>query len=154
MPGARFVPGLLAGIVLFDLVINLPAISPVSPVASLLAPSLDLLVVVALLLTVARGGPGVRTGFAVGVAVLVGLAVGLQAYLRWGAGSLAAGPVAAGASFLASRLVYPGLADPVLRSLVLLTAALCAVIQALLGVRIFGPSAVAGTIRAVGEGLQ
>ncbi len=154
MQATRPVPGLLAGIVLFDILLNLPAFSPASPVASLLAPSLDLLVAVAFLLTVARSSPGVRTGFAVGLALLAGPVIGIGAFLRWGPPSLAAGPAAAAASFFLARLLYPGLADRLLRSLVLLAAATCAVIQALLGVRIFGPSAAAAAIRAVSQGLQ
>ncbi len=154
MTGARSAPGLLAGIVLFDILINLPAFSPAVPVSSLLAPSLDLLVVVALLMTVARAGPGVRAGCAVGLAILLGAAVGVQAYLRWGAPSLACGPAAGAASFFLTRLLYPGLADSLLRSLVLLAAALCAVIQALLGVRVFGPSAAAGVLRMITGGLR
>jgi hypothetical protein len=173
MDGARSLPGFLAGIVLFDIIINLPGFSPASPFASLLSPSLDLLVVLAVFLTAARGGSGVRTGFAVGVAVLVGLTVGLRGYLRWGAPEagrfLAAGAVlpliglggaglgAAGlsglASFFLSRPVYRGLADVILRSLFILAVACCTVVQALLGARIFAPSGVPGMLRVIGERL-
>jgi len=171
MDGARLAPGFLAGVVLLDILVDLPGFSPAAPVASLLSPSLDLLIVLAVLMSAARGGPGLRAGFAAAVAAFMGLSIGLRAYLRWGAPEatrfLAAGAVfpivllglaaviaaalAGIASFLLSRLLYRGLAHAVLRSLFLLVAACCAVIQALAGVRIFAPSSVPGILRAIGE---
>ena len=161
MDGARLAPALLGGMVLFDILINLPGLSAVSPLASVLAPSVDLLVVLAILMSAARGGQGVRTGFAVGVSALVALVTGWQAYHRWGASSawqlLALGAAACGAgaaSFFLSKLVYRGFRDAVLRSLFLLAAASCAVIQALLGLRIFAPSSVPGILSAIGAGFK
>ena len=143
-------PGLLAGMVCFDLLLNGPRFSLVSPLASLAVPSIDLLVVLAVLLSAAHGTERVRTGFALGVAILLAFFLGWQAYRRWGASDgalrlalLGIAAVGAGAaSFFLSRLVLRGFRDVVLRSLFLLAAAGCAVIQALLGLRIFAPSVV------------
>jgi len=158
---ASLAPGLLAGMVLFDVLINLPGVSQASPLTSLLAPSLDLLVVLAVLMSAAYGSQRVRTGFAVGVSVFLALFLGWQAYLRWGAPGaariavLCMAAVGAGvASFFLSRLVLRGFNDAVLRSLFLLAAASCAVVQAILGVRIFSPSGMPGILRAIGQGFK
>jgi len=152
-------PGLLAGIVLIDLLINLPGISPGSPLASLLAPSLDLLVALALLMSAAYGGQRVRTGFAAGVSVLLAILIGWEGYRRWGtpgAGRILivgiAAVVACAAFFFLSKLVLRGFRDAVIRNLFLLAAAGCAVVQALLGVRIFAPSVVPGMLKTIGGG--
>jgi hypothetical protein len=142
--------GLLAGIVAFDILLNIPGVSGVSPVLSLLAPSIDLLVVLAILMSASYATRRVRIGFAVAVALLVALFAGWEAFGRWGqrAGAAlvvilaAAALVAGGASFFLSRLVLRGFSDATLRSVFLLTAAGCAMMQALLGVRIFSPSVV------------
>jgi len=150
MNGAFSAVGLLAGIAGFDILLNLPCFSGASPMASLLAPSLDLLVVLALLMTAALVTQRAYRGFAVAVALLVAFHVGWQAYRRWGA------PPAAGritllgltvvgvgvASFFLSKLVLRGFSVATLRSLFLLAAACCAIIQALLGVRVFSSSIV------------
>jgi len=159
--GARLVPGFLAGIVAFDVLLNLPGLSSASPLASLLAPSIDLLVVLALLMSTAGASRGVRTGFSVGVSFLVALVIGWQAYHRWGEPSpwrlVALGVAACGAgaaSFFLSKLVYRGFKDAMLRNFFLLAAASCAVIQAIRGPRIFAPGAVPGILRAIGEGFR
>jgi len=159
--GARLVPGFLAGIVLFDILLNLPGLSSASPLASLLAPSIDLLVVLALLMSTAGAGQGARTGFSVGVSFLVALVFGWQAYHTWGEPSawrlvaLCAAACAAGAaSFFLSKLVHRGFKDAILRNLFLLSAAGCAVIQAILGPRIFAPSTVPAILRAIGDGFK
>jgi hypothetical protein len=54
MQAAKSLPGLVAGLLFFDLLINLPGFSTASPVASLLAPSIDLLVVSAALVGIAQ----------------------------------------------------------------------------------------------------
>lgn len=161
--------GLLAGILLFDLLINIPAFSPASPVLSLLAPSLDLLVALALLFAVSQAASGWRTGLVAAVSLLVALLLGLEALDRVGLGvaarmvregpalrtaALAAGGLvalgAAGiAAFFLSRLVIPGFADPVLRSLFLAAAAVCAVLQALAGLHVFAPSVIPRIVKAL-----
>jgi hypothetical protein len=142
--------GLLAGMTCFDLLLNSPHFSSISPLASLAVPSIDLLVVLAILLSAAHGNERVQTGFAAGVAALVAFFLGWQAFRRWGASDgvlrlalLAIAAVGTGAaSFFLSMLVLRGFRDAVLRSLFLLAAAGCAVVQALLGVRIFASSVV------------
>jgi len=152
-------PGLLAGIVFIDVLINLPGVSPSRPVLSLLAPSLDLLVALALLMSAAYGGERVRTGFAAGVSVLLALVIGWHGYRRWGIPDAGRTVVLAGAAlaacaafFFLSKLVLRGFGDAVLRNLFLLVAACCAVVQAILGVRIFAPSVVPGMLKAIGGG--
>ncbi|MGA2763683.1 MAG: hypothetical protein ABSG17_10000 [Spirochaetia bacterium] len=174
MSRARMALCLAAGIMLFDLLINLPRLSPASLPASILAPSLDLLVVLAILMSTVRTRPGLKTGVATGVSVAVALVVGLEAFLRWGAqeagrvfgnglvaeglllgvAALAALTAVGLASFFLARLVLQGFGDPLLRSLFLLAAAGCAVIQALLGVRVFAGSAVPGIVGAIGSGFR
>ncbi|MGD0726699.1 MAG: hypothetical protein ABSB63_14200 [Spirochaetia bacterium] len=46
----RGIAGLIVGLLLFDLLVNLPGWSPGAPVSSLLAPSVDLLLVAAALM--------------------------------------------------------------------------------------------------------
>ena len=154
MNGALRAVGLLAGIAGFDILMNLPCFSRVSPVATLLAPSVDLLVVLALLMTVTLVTQHASWGFAVAVALLVAFYVGWQAYRRWGVPPavgqitlLGSGVVGVGvASFFLSKLVLRGFSNATLRSLVLLAAACCALIQALLGVRVFSSSMVPGML--------
>ena len=62
--------GLLAGMAAFDILLNVHAFSRASAVASLLDPSLDLLVVMAILMTAALVNQRVQIGFAVGVAAI------------------------------------------------------------------------------------
>jgi hypothetical protein len=143
-------PGLLAGMICFDLLLNSPRFSSISPLASLAVPSIDLLVVLAILLSAAHGNARVQTGFAAGVAGILAFFLGWQAFRRWGAPDevlrlalLGVAAIGAGAaSFFLSRLVLRGFSNAVLRSLFLLAAAGCAVVQALLGVRIFASSVV------------
>jgi hypothetical protein len=146
--------GLLAGMAAFNILLNIHGFSWASPVASLLDPSVDLLVLMAILMTAALVNQRAHVGFAVGVAVLLALYVGWQVFQRWGA-PLAAGRIAliglaalvAGVvSFFLSRLVVRGFDDATLRSLFLLAAACCVIIQALLGVRIFSSSVVPGLL--------
>jgi hypothetical protein len=166
---ARPVPGLLAGTLLFDILINLPAFSAASPVVSLFAPSLDLLVALALLFVVSKAAPGYRTTLVAVVSLLLALMLGWEALDRFGLGEaarllrqgpalrtaalvacalVALGAGGAAALFL-SRLVLPGLADPVLRSVFLAAAAMCAVIQALTGLHVFSPSVIPKIVRAL-----
>ncbi|HTP58450.1 MAG TPA: hypothetical protein VMM82_05990 [Spirochaetia bacterium] len=150
MSGALRLGGLLAGMVAFDVIMNFPGVSASSPVLSLLAPSIDLLVVLAILLSASYAAQGVRTGFAAGVALLVAVVVGWQAWRRWGAPPEAGRIVvlslstlcAGAASFFLSRLVLRGFGSAMLRNLFFLAAACGAVVQALLGVRVFSPSVV------------
>ena len=154
MNGALRAPGLLAGMAAFDILMNLPGVSPSSPVLSLLAPSIDLLVVLAVLMSAAYGSQRVRTGVAAAVAILLAMFVGWQAFQRWGASAgtgrviiLAAAAVCAGgASFFLARLVLRAFGDAMLRAAFLLVAACCAITQALLGVRIFSPSVLPGML--------
>jgi hypothetical protein len=153
MRAALRAPGLLAGMVAFDILMNLPGVSAASPLLSLLAPSIDLLVVLAILMSAAYGNQRVRAGFAVAVAFLLAVFIGWQAYRRWGEPAvgrtmvLGAATLAAGAgAFFLSKLVLRGFTDATLRNLFLLAAACCAIAQALLGVRIFSPSVVPGML--------
>ncbi len=165
---------LVAGIVLLDLLINLPAFSVSSPLGSLLVPSLDLLVVLALLMGVSQASSGLKTGFSIAVSVLLTLMLGWETVERVGPrealGLLQAGPAlrsallvvaciaalaACGtAAFFASRLALRGLADPFLRNVFLVVAAVCAVLQAATGLRVFAPSMVPRIARQIGAALR
>ena len=159
MSQALRAPGFVAGVVLIDALMNLPGFSAAAPVTSLLLPSLDLLVALALLMSAAYGGTRLRTAFAVIVSVLLALLIAWQGYRRWGtpdAGRIiivgVAGVAACVAFFFLSKLVLHGFGDAILRNVFFLAAACCAVVQALLRVRIFAPSALPGALRAIGGG--
>jgi len=160
---------LLAGALIFDVLIDLPGFSGAAPAASLLAPSLDLLVVMALLLLVSSAAPRLRSGFAVAISILLAVLLGWKAVDRLGpaevirfftgvsalgkAALVAGGAVvlaaAASAAFLGSRLVLRGFEDALLRNVFLAAAAVCAVTQALTGLRVFSPSEIPKIAREI-----
>ncbi len=162
---ARRLGGLLPGLLLFDLLLNLPALAPSAPVRSLLAPTLDLLVLVAACMGIAQAGEGARRPLR---AVLAVVAVGLvaaSAGLRfaWSPGSAMAMTAAAGwaltglmavvvavAAFLISGLVVRGVESRVTRSVLLLAVALAAVLQVVSGRRLFAPSVIPKLVALVG----
>jgi len=139
-------------------------------VGSLLAPSIDLLVLVAACMGIAQAGGPARRPLRIGLAVLaVGLmacAAGLR--LGWGAGGqlFGGGPAmtaasgwavsaliaaAAGlAAFLVSGLVVRGLEPRLVRSVLLLLIALAAVLQVVSGRRVFAASVIPRLIALIG----
>ena len=160
---------LLAGALIFDVLIDIPAFSVSAPVASLLAPSLDLLVVLALLLGVSTAAPRLRRGFAIAVSVFAAALLAWKAVDRFGpahmisslmnapvparAALVAAGAAAVAAAgavaYLSSSLVLRGFEERLLRNVFLAAAAACAVTQALTGARVFSQSEIPRIIREV-----
>jgi hypothetical protein len=162
--------GLIAGLLLFDLLINLPGWSPAAPAAYAFAPSVDLLLVAAALMGAATASPGPRLGVRIVVCVLVvfllvyaagtrfGFGIpfrlfGANSAVRLAAGGLlcaAAGAAAAGLAWLSSRLVIHGFSHIVTRSVFLAVAALLTVLQVVSGRHVFTPSEVPRIVRAIG----
>ncbi len=174
MRAARPLPGLLAGLVAFDLLLNLPGFSTASPAASLLAPSIDLLVITAACMGTAQTGQrarqglgivvtiaavlliasrtGARFGFDVGLRLVApGTAVGTAASCLLSLAILAA---AAGVSYLLVGLLVRGFAPPITRSVVLLLIALLAVLQVLTGRRLFSASVIPRIVSDIGSHLR
>jgi hypothetical protein len=161
---------LIAGLLLFDLLINLPGWFPSAPVASALAPSVDLLLVAAALMGAATASPGPRLGVRIVVCVLLVFLLGYAAGTRFGfdipfrlfggaeavplaAGGLlcaAAVAAAAGLAWLFSRLVIHGFSHLVTRSVFLAVVALLTVLQVVSGRNVFTPSEVPRIVRAIG----
>ena len=150
MSGALRLAVLLAAMAALDVIMNIPGISASSAVVSLLAPSIDLLIVLAILMSASYARQGVRNGAAVGVGLLIAAFFGWQAWRRWGAPPeawrilvISASTLCAGvASFFLSRLVLSGFRSAILRNAFFLAAACGAVVQAMLGVRIFSASVI------------
>ena len=150
MSGALELAGLLAGMAGFDVIMNIPSVSASSPVISLLAPSIDLLIVLAILMTASYARPGARTGVAAVVGIAVAVFFGWMAWRRWGSPPAAARTIGLGlsalcagaASFFLSRLVLRAFRSATLRNVFFLAAACGAVVQALLGVRVFSASVI------------
>jgi hypothetical protein len=153
----------VSGLLLLDLLVNLPAFSAAAPLRSLLAPSIDLLVLVAASMAIAQAGPPARRPLRIGLAVLAAGLLAAAAGLRfgWDAGArLLGGPglamtaaagwavtvliaaAAAVAAFLVSGLVVRGLEPRLVRSALLLVIALAAVLQAVSGRRVFTSSVI------------
>jgi hypothetical protein len=160
MRDARFIPGLLAGFLAFDLLINLPGFLPDAPVASLLAPSIDLLIVAAALFGVAQSAAGTRRGLRIALSILLACLLAYETGARFGfdivPGLLGGGSVflktlsialslivlaaTAVIAFLLSALVLRGFSSLLVRSSFLAVVAVCAMVQVLSGRRVFGPS--------------
>ena len=158
MRGARTIPWFLLGILLLDLLLNVPAYSAESPVQSLLRPSLDLLLVLAALLVICRTGE--RTRFWLRIALLApGLLLVVFTAIGW------PGPVArflevrlalaslllaaAGAlCFLCFGFILRGFEHPMPRNLFLRAVAFLGILQITLGREVFRQSAIP---RLVGE---
>lgn len=169
-PGRRGLPGLLAGLVLLDLLLNLPRFDASFPMASLVVPSIDLLVMLAACIGIAQAGEGARIPLRVAVSVLAVLLVAWKAGSRFGvdiplrlfgsaplatvAGWAVAAASLAGAgvaTFLLSGLLVRGLQAGLVRSIVLLVIALAAVIHVLFTRAVFTPSVVPRIIRDIGS---
>lgn len=167
---SRTLPGLLAGLLLLDLLVNLPRFSPVLPVASLLAPTIDLLVIVAACMGIAQAGESPRRALRAAVSVLAVALAACGAGLRFGfdiaprllggsPAAMAAGWALAAAAcaaagviaFLVSGLMVNGLQAPIIRSVVLLVIAAGAVLQVVSGRRLFGASVIPRLFALIGR---
>jgi len=171
MRTVRAVPGLLAGLLLLDLLVNLPGFSPSSPIVSLLAPTIDLLVIVAACMGIAQAGDDPRLPLRIGVSILAVALAACAAGLRFGfdmaprlfgagsvlrvtAGWAVSVGILAGAgciAFLLSGMLIAGLQPPVVRSVMLLVIALGAVLQVVSGRRLFGASVIPRLIALAGK---
>ena len=155
MSAPRSLAGLLAGLLLFDVLVNLPGFSSGHPIGSLLAPSIDLLVTAAILWGAAQAGEGARVPLRIVVCGLLIVLLGIETARRFGAdlggGSwmgaaagcllcLAAAAAVAFLSYLGSGLVVRGFSSVMIRSVFLVAVALLAVLQVVTAHRVFGPS--------------
>jgi hypothetical protein len=152
----------MAGLLLLDVLLNVPLFSPWSPAGSLLAPSIDLLVLAACCMGIAQTGGPTRRSLRIGLAVLAAVLVACEAGLRfgWGAGGhlLGSGPaMRAAASWVACLLLAAavglagfalsgptvrGLEAPLARSLLLLAVSLATILQVVSGRRLFTASVI------------
>jgi hypothetical protein len=159
MHAARTFPGLVAGFLIFDVLINLPGFSALSPVVSLLAPSIDLLVVAAALVMIAQAGEGARMPLRIVVSVLLAALLGYEAAARFGLDDISrtlgfghpvAGYVvaviallaAAAISWLGSGPVLRAFSFATVRSIFIVAVAVLAVLQVISRNRILEPSAI------------
>ncbi len=169
----RGLPGLIAGLILFDLFLNLPGFDVASPFASLLVPSIDLLVVGAICAGIAQAGESSRRGLRIAAAVFVVFLLVYATGTRFGFGiafhlfgsagilvaasclaSLLAIALAGAAGFLLSGLLVRGFSAPLVRSVFVLVIALCAVLQVLLGRHVFAASIIPRVIRDIAAHLR
>ena len=161
MQAMRRLPGLLAGLILFDLLLNLPGLSTAAPAASLLIPSLDLLVAGSLCVAIAQAGESSRLGLRIAASLFVLFLLVYAAGSRFGFGvafnlfggsglqstfsfivSLVIVAAAGAAVFFLSGLLLQGFSSALVRSVFVLVIALCAVLQILSGRHVFAPSIV------------
>jgi hypothetical protein len=149
-PG-RSLLALLAGLLLFDVLVNLPGFSPASPIGSLLLPSVDLLILAAACMGIAQAGERARMPLRVAVSVLAVILVACSLGLRFGfdAGTPLRWVVAllllaatGGAAFFLSGLLVVGLQSPISRSALLLVVSLAVVLQVVSGRRLFTGSVI------------
>ena len=84
MKAARSLPGLLIGLFCLDLLISLPGFEPSSPFVSLLAPSLDLLVIVAFCALISQAAEPSRRGLRIAASLLTIFLAGYEAGSRFG----------------------------------------------------------------------
>lgn len=163
----RSLPGLLAGLLVFDVLVNLPGFLPAFPVGSLILPSIDLLVVAAALLGVAQAGERARVPLRIASCGLLVLLLAWETTSRFGPGialrllgggsaariagscaiSLAAMAAAAGVAWLASGRLLQAFSSAIVRSAFLVVVALWAVLQVVTRHRIFAPSAIPQLLR-------
>lgn len=168
------VASLLAGLLLFDLLLNLPALSAASPAASLLAPSIDLLVMAAACLGIRQAAERSRRGLRIAVSLLAGLLLAYGIGARFGfdvvahlfgdgngiriAASCVASAIIAAAALLAaylfSGLLMRGFAPPLIPNVFLLVIALCVILQVVSGLRVFAPSVVPRIIKAIASAIK
>jgi hypothetical protein len=162
MRSPRALPALLSGLLLFDIRVNLPGFVPSAPIASLLLPSIDLLVITAACMGIAQAGERARIPLRIAVSVLAVILVACSAGLRFGfdvqtrlaagwAVSFALLAAAGVAAFLFSGLLVGGLNGPISRSIVLLLISLAAVLQVVSGKRLFSASVIPRLIALVGS---
>jgi hypothetical protein len=170
MRSPRVIVGLLAGLLLLDLLVNLPGFRPAAPVASLLLPSIDLLVLAAACMGTAQAGERARLPLRIVVSVLAVILVACSAGLRFGfdagahlfeGGAIAtiAGwtvsllllATAGAAAFLLTGLLVGGLEAPIARSVFLLLVSLAAVLQVVSGRRLFAGSVIPRLIALAGS---
>jgi hypothetical protein len=167
----RALPGLLAGLVLLDLLVNLPGFDPASAASTLLIPSLDLLIFVALCLGIAQAGEASWVPLRIAAVVLAVFLMAWKIGARFGpdlpwklfgdgpailgvAGcvvSLAAAAAAGVALFLLSGLVVRGFLTAMARNGALLVIAAAVIIHVLLKATLFAPSIVPRIIRDIGS---
>lgn len=160
----------MVGLLLFDLLINLPGWSPAAPVSSLLVPSVDLLLVAAALMGAATARPGPRIGIRIAVCVLLVFLLSYATVTRFGfdaafhlfggnsavlfaAGcilSVGAVAAAAGLAWLFSRFVIHGFSHIVTRSVFLAVVALLTVFEVISGRHFFTPSEIPRLVRHIG----
>lgn len=158
---ARTVPLLIAGMLIIDLVLNAAVFDPASPFASLLRPSLDLMLLLASLVLIAQAGartrPWLRGGLVVPALLMIAaaaatgpgpVAVFLTARLPLAVLALAA---AGALCFLAFGFVIQGLTSVMLRNAFLLAVSFLAVLQITSRLAIFRQSAAA---RLIGQLLR
>jgi len=160
---------LLAGLFIFNLLLNLPRAEPAALFSTLLAPSIDLLVAAAICLAGVRTGDSSRRTVRIAAAVVtvllmacaVGERFGWAVYMRLfgdsgalpAAASLvlcaATAAAAFAAAYAASGLVAAGFGTLIVQNVFLLLIAASVVAQVLVGVRVFSPSVVPKAIKAV-----
>ncbi len=175
MRRATVIIGLLVGLLLLDLLVNVAGFDPHAAIATLLRPSIDFLVVVALLLGAAQagaGGPGRSGGasaphrimraivclFVVGIALhtlsrriglgSVATVLGTGRAVGWILVVLGAAAVAV-IAWIAGGLVTRGFSTVLTRSIFLLALALFAVIHVLAGNRVFSSSEIPRIVREI-----
>ncbi|MGA2639286.1 MAG: hypothetical protein ABSG21_00110 [Spirochaetia bacterium] len=160
---------LLAGLLLFDILMNLPGFSLSSPLASVLLPSIDLLVIIAACMGIAQARERARLPLRIAVSVLAVIMLACSAGLRFGfdiearlfgggpgvaagwAVSLVLLAGAGGAAFLLSGLLVGGLEAPIPRNVVLLLIAIAAVLHVVTGRRLFSASVIPRIIAIIGN---
>ena len=161
---------MLAGLFLFDILVNLSGFSPASPIGSLLLPSIDLLILAAACMGIEQSSERARRPLRVAVSALAVFLVACSAGLRFGfdVGSRLFGDgtfsrlagwtvtllllaAAGGAAFVFSGLLVVGLQPPIARSILLLLVALAVVLQVVSGRRLFTGSVIPRLVALVGS---
>jgi hypothetical protein len=163
MQRARSTAGLAAGVLLIDLLLNCPGFSTASPVASLLLPSIDLLVVTAALLGAAQAGKEAGRLLQGLVCLLVmslvvyrtGTRFGFDVVLRVGWPLTILGCAAGLAlAWLSGILIVGGFASSITRNVFLLVVALLAVVHILSGNHVFTPSIIPRIVRDIASAFR
>jgi hypothetical protein len=153
---------------------NLPGLEPASAAASLLIPSIDVLVIVAACIGIAQAGEASRVPLRIAAAAVAVLLMAWKVATRFGADlpwrlfgggspilvaagcavSVTALAAACVAVFLLSGLLVRAFVTGIARSVAILVIAAAAVAQVLLGSRIFAPSIVPRMIRDIGSWIR
>jgi hypothetical protein len=164
----RSLVGLFSGLFLLDVLVNLCRFAPAHPLGSLLAPSIDLLVVAALLWGAAQAGERARKPLRIVTCVLLVILLCLEAAIRFGADiplnllggggwlgaaagcllCLSMAAAAGGLAYAASGLVVRGFNTVMIRSVFMAVVAVLAVLQVVTGHRLFEPSEIPRMFRA------